>query len=177
MAARNRNITVLFSLIASMTLGALVLMALDHHAPTAGAYSLSSYLRLDPVDEVIKNTLMVQPAQWTSIQVTYSKTSGGNSQDLALLTGLAGAGQAQFHFVVCNGVGGDDGQVQAGDFWKTQQSCRDNSGVIRIYVVSLESADTISDSQLQRTNTLVESLSRTFEISPRKIHYPADWRM
>ena len=33
-----------------------MLMALDHNGPSAGAYSLSSYLRLDPVEKVVKNT-------------------------------------------------------------------------------------------------------------------------
>ena len=49
MSVRNRNVVILFSLIVSMTVGALVLMLLDNHPPIKGddIYSLASYHRLD----------------------------------------------------------------------------------------------------------------------------------
>ena len=68
MASQNRTVAVLFTLLAAMTGGALVLMALDNYAPSAGAYSLSSYLRLDPVEEVVKDTLKTTPTQWSGIE-------------------------------------------------------------------------------------------------------------
>jgi hypothetical protein len=177
MAGHNRNITVLFSLIASMTIGALVLMALDHQGPSAGAYSLSSYLRLDPVEEVLRNTIQTEPVQWGRIEVVYSRTSGGNVEELALLTGLADGGPADFHFIVCNGNGGSDGQIQAAGFWQKQQICGHKAETIRVCVISDDKSDTLTDSQRQRTDALVESLSRTFDINPRKIRYPLDWQM
>jgi hypothetical protein len=177
MASQNRNMMVLFSLIASMTIGAVVLMALDHNGPSAGAYSLSSYLRLDPVEEVVRNTVQTQPLQWGRIEVVYSYTSGGNAEELALLTGLADGGPAEFHFVVCNGNGGSDGQIQAAGHWQTQQLCRRKPDTIRVCVISDDQGDALTDSQRQRTGALVESLSRTFDISPRQIRYPLDWQM
>ena len=177
MAVQNRNIAVFFTLVASMTVGALVLMALDHKGPSAGAYSLSSYLRLDPVEKVVKNTIQTTPVQWGRIEVVYSQTSGGNAEELALLTGLADGGPSEFHFVICNGNGGDDGQIQAGRLWQTQQACGGKSGAIRVCVISDDKSDVVTDSQLQRTNALVESLSRTFDVGSRKIRYPLDWRM
>ena len=47
MAGQNRNVIVLFLLISSMTVGALVLMVLDNHPPLRGdgIYSLTSYHR------------------------------------------------------------------------------------------------------------------------------------
>lgn len=177
MAGRNRNITVLFSLIASMTIGALVLMALDHDGPRAGAYSLSSYLRLDPVEEVVRNTLKSQPLLWSRVEVVYSYTSGGNAEELALLTGLSDGGPAEFHFVVCNGNGASDGQIQAATLWRQQRYCEHKPETIRVCVISDDQSDTLTDSQRQRTGDLVESLSRTFDINPREIRYPIDWRM
>ena len=47
---QKRTIFVLVSLVASMTIGALLLMALDQQTPSSGAYSLASYLRLDPIE-------------------------------------------------------------------------------------------------------------------------------
>lgn len=178
MASQNRNVTVLFSLIASMTIGALVLMALDHNGPSAAAYSLSSYLRLGPVEEVVKNTVTAKVAQWDQVEVLYSNTAGGTADEMALLTGLAErADRSEFHFVVCNGNGADDGQVQAAGRWAAQMPCANRPGVIRVLVISDKHMDAVTDSQIQRTNALVESLSRTFEIGPRQIRYPLDWQM
>lgn len=177
MATRNRSIAVLFALIASMTIGALILMALDNYRPRAGAYSLSSYLRLDPIEEVTKNTLLVAPVQWHRVEVYYSWTSGGNAEDLSLLTGLANGSKAEFHFVVCNGNGGDDGSVQAGDFWKLQRLCQNKGGVIRVCVISDGNFETLTESQAKRTVDLVRSLSRTFQISPENIRFPVNWEI
>jgi hypothetical protein len=177
MAVRNRSVTVLFSLIASMTLGAFILMAMDNHRPIIGAYSLSSYLRLDPVDEVVKNSITVHPGYWDQVQIYYSNTPGGSAGELALLTDLANGTKAQFHFVVGNGNGAEDGAVQAGQFWKLQRLCQDRNGVIRVCVISDGRAGSVSDCQLKRTGALVESLIRTFDISPRNVQYPVNWQM
>ncbi len=177
MAKGNRNVTVLFSLIAAMTVGALVLLALDNHRPIAGAYSLSSYLRLNPAEKMVKNTLAVSPKQWNQVEVYYSRTEGGNADELALLTDLATGAKAQFHFVIGNGNGARDGAIQAGEYWKLQRLCNGRKGVIRICVISDGTAQSVTGSQINRTNTLVETLVRTFEISPRNIRYPSNWEM
>lgn len=177
MPHKNRNMTVLFSLIASMTIGALVLMALDRGNPVQGAYSLSGYLRLDPVENVVKNTLTRNPAKWDRVEVFYSRTDSGNAEDLALLITLAYGKQTDFHFIVGNGSGADDGQVQAGDFWKQQYFCSGRDGLIRVCVIADGIADSVSDCQIQRTNDLVENLVRTFNISHENIRYPLNWRM
>jgi hypothetical protein len=78
MAVRSRNVAVLFSLIASMTVGALVLMALDDHTPIKGAYSLTSYLKLDPVEDAVRN-LTVPERYWDKVEIYYSHTTGGNA--------------------------------------------------------------------------------------------------
>jgi hypothetical protein len=178
MAKGNRNVTVLFSLIASMTVGALVLMALDNHHPvSANAFSLTSYLRLDPAEKMVKNTLAVSPAQWNQVEVYYSRTDGGSADELALLTDLATGTKTQFHFVIGNGNGAQDGAIQAGEYWKLQRLCTERSGVVRICVISNGTPDSVTDCQVNRTNALVETLIRTFGISPRNIRYPATWSM
>ena len=153
-------------------------MALDHNGPSAAAYSLSSYLRLDPVEEVVKNTVTAKVGDWDQIEVLYSNTAGGNADEMALLAGLTeGADRSEFHFVVCNGDGADDGQVQAGRHWVGQTLCSNRAGVIRVLVISNDRMGAVTDCQIQRTNALVDSLSRTFDISPRQIRYPIDWQM
>lgn len=174
---QSRNIKVLFSLIASMTVGAMVLMVLDQGNPVQGTFSLSSYIRLDPVEDAVKNTLTRNPAAWDRVEVFYSRTDNGNADDLALLTTLAYGTGTEFHFAVCNGSGAEDGQVQAGEFWKNQYLCSGRNGVIRVCVIADGLADSVSDCQIQRTNDLVENLVRTFNISANRINYPLNWRM
>ncbi|NLK41181.1 MAG: hypothetical protein GX298_03905 [Planctomycetes bacterium] len=173
MAGQNRTVAVLFALLAAMTVGAMVLMTLDQYAPGAGAYSLSSYLRLDPVEQVVKNTLQTAPAQWDGIEVFYSRTRAGNVDELPLLISLSGGQAEQFHFLVCNGNGAEDGHIQTTPQWR-QQAAAEQSGTIRICVVG-DSRTPLTNSQIQRTNDLVENLSRTFNIGPRRIRYPANW--
>lgn len=180
MPAGNRNVTVLFSLITSMTVGALILMALDDHRPITEdykPYSLSSYLWLSPAEDAVKNTLSENTGYWDRVEVYYSRTAGGNAEELALLTGLANGSKAEFHFVIGNGEGAEDGEIQAGEFWQKQRLCKGRNGVVRICVIADGLADSVTDCQIQRTNELVESLLRTFDISPRNIQYPYDWQM
>ncbi|MCI0498555.1 MAG: hypothetical protein L0Y36_02590 [Planctomycetales bacterium] len=176
-AGRNRNVVVLFSLIASMTLGAVVLMAMDNHRPISGAYSLSSYLRLDPVEDVVKNTLTTAPGHWDQVEVYYSRTAGGNADELGLLMELANGSQPEFHFVVGNGNGTDDGHIQAGDLWKLQRLCQGRSGVVRVCVVGDAQGDSVTDCQIKRTHALVENLIHTFGMLPHSVSYPANWQM
>jgi hypothetical protein len=160
-----------------MTIGALVLMALDNHRPITGAYSLSSYLRLDPAQDAVKNTLTKTAINWDRVEVYYSHTPGGNADELALLTDLANGNKAQFHFVIGNGNGAEDGIIQAGEYWKHQWLCQGRNGVVRVCLISDGTSNSVTDYQIKRTNALVESLIRTFDISPRNIQYPSNWRM
>ncbi|MBP8606191.1 MAG: hypothetical protein KBI46_10190 [Phycisphaerae bacterium] len=177
MAKRNRNVTVLFCLIASMTVGAAVLMALDNHRPITGAYSLSSYLRLDPVEDAVRNTMSVPAGQWQEVEIFYSRTSGGNADELGLMMGLTTGSSPEFHFVVGNGNGAGDGHIQASDLWKLQRLCHGRPGVVRICVIGDGSSNSVTDFQIKRTITLVESLVHTFNISPQRVRYPLNWQM
>lgn len=177
MPAGNRNVTVLFSLIASMTVGALILMAMDNDRPITGAYSLSSYVSLSPAEDAVKNTLTQTAGYWDRVEVYYSRTAGGNADELALLTGLANGRKSEFHFVIGNGKGADNGEIQAGEYWQKQRLCNGRNGIVRVCVISEGLAESVTDCQIQRTNELVESLRRTFDITPRNIQYPFDWQM
>ena len=83
MSVRNRNVVTLFSLIISMTVGALVLMALDNHPPIKGddIYSLTSYLRQDSdhkralvlieIDPTIRNGSYPESVQRTTAKPAF----------------------------------------------------------------------------------------------------------
>ena len=177
MAKRNRNVTYLFLLNASMAAGVLILMALDSSHPFAGAYSWPSYRQLDSADNVVKNTSTGALGHWDRVEIYYSNTSGGTADELALLTDLANGTKDQFHFVIGNGNGAEDGAIQAGEFWELQRLSRGRDGLVRVCVISDGRAESVTDFQLKRTGALVESLIRTFSISTRNVHYPLNWPM
>ena len=174
MTNQKRTVFVLGSLLATMTMGALLLMALDQQTPTGGAYSLASYLRLDPVEDAAFRPITVQPADWNRIEVYYSRTASGNAEDLAVVSHLRDTPLADFHFVIGNGKGAEDGHIQYTEDWKKQQTA---GGVIRICVVADLNTCPATDTQIHRTTALVDALSRKFNIQARHIRYPVDWQM
>ncbi len=174
MNKQKRTLFVVISLVASMTIGALFLMALDPQIPSGGAYSLASYLRLDPVENAAFRPITTQPAEWNRIEVYYSRTASGNAEDLAVVSHLRDTPRAEFHFVIGNGKGVQDGQIQYTNSWKIQQTA---NGIIRICVVADLYNSPATDYQVRRATALVEALSRKFGIKTQYIRYPADWQL
>ena len=114
-----------------MTIGAIVLLALDSHPLPAGAFSLASYQRLNDIEEMIQARSMLSPDRWNCIEVYYSRTAGGNLAQLASLSGLSSAEDVNFHFVIYNGRGGNDGQIQSTERWLQQYSCTSRRLMVR----------------------------------------------
>ncbi len=146
-------------------------MTLDNHEPARGAYSLASYLRLDSVEEVTLQSVKVQRAAWNGIEIFYSHTNQGD------LAQLRGQGLTGFHFLVCNGNGAEDGQIEPTPNWAGQNYIAGSDGVIRICVIADRKSSPATGSQLKRISALLESLSQSFSVSPDKIRYPADLQL
>jgi hypothetical protein len=182
MSNQPRVTRVLVVLLVSMTTGAVVLMALGNHPPSAGPFCLSTYYRLDPIQQAVCSRVAQSPGRWESIEVYYSGTKAGNIDQIASLSGLANSDDINCHFVVCNGLGGSDGQVQTTEKWQKQWSVIPDhtwygSGrTIRVCLVADGRGIRLSDSQIKRTEALVESLSMKFNVPATKIFYPTNWR-
>jgi len=165
-----------------MTAGAVVLMALGNNPPSAGPFCLSTYYRLDPVGQTVKSRVAAAPARWEYIEVYYSGTKAGNIEQLASLSGLANCDDINCHFVVCNGLGGGDGQIQATERWQRQWSAvpdhtwYGSTKAIRVCLVADGRNARSTNSQIKRAEALVEALAREFNVGPAKIFYPNDWR-
>ncbi|MHC4740599.1 MAG: N-acetylmuramoyl-L-alanine amidase [Planctomycetota bacterium] len=181
MSDQPRVIKVLAALLVSMTFGAVVLMALSGRPPHAGPFSLASYIGLAPISESLPSRAVQQPERWRSIEVYFSGTAAGNIEQLALLYGLAGEEDLNCHFVVCNGAGGDNGQVLPTARWQRQWSTIPNrawngpSEQIRICVIADGATTTPTEYQIKRTYTLIEKLCQKFNIPPKAIYYPENW--
>ncbi len=169
-------------LLISMTTGAVVLMALGNNPPSAGPFCLSTYYRLDPIRQAVDSRVTQVPGRWEHIEIFYSGTKAGNIEQLASINGLANSDDINCHFVICNGLGGNDGQIQTSEKWQNQWSViPDNTWfggnrTIRICLVADGRSIHPSDSQIKRTEALIETLTRNFNVSSEKIFFPKNWR-
>ena len=182
MANRSRAAKVLAALLISMTVGAVVLLALGNNAPSAGPFCLSSYYRLDPIANAAFSQAPQISTRWNCIEVYYSGTKAGNIEQLASLGGLSSPEDLNCHFVICNGLGGQDGQIQSSGKWQNQWSAVPGGDwygtgrTIRICVVNSPAASKPTEYQLKRTDALVESLANKFTIPQSAVYYPSKWR-
>ena len=182
MSNQPRVAKVLAALLVSMTIGAVVLMSLGNNPPSAGPFCLSSYYRLDPVEKAILARAAHSSARWRGIEVYYSSTKAGNIEQLTALGGLTSAEDLDCHFVVCNGLGGSDGQILTTERWHRQWSIIPNqrwygsAQTIRICVIADGLEVLPTDAQVRRTESLVEALYRKFKIMPQAIYYPSNWQ-
>ena len=182
MSVQTRSAKVLAAALISVTIVAVILKALGNNPISAGAFSLSDYYRLEPIKKVISSRAAQTSSRWNRIEIYYSSTKAGNIEQLASLNGLGGPDNLNCHFVVCNGLGGGDGQIQPTEKWQKQWSIipgrtwHGSSLTVRICVVADGETAHLTDFQMKRTEALVEALCRKFEITPDSVYYPSDWQ-
>ena len=182
MSNQPRVAKVLAALLVSMTAGAIFLMALGNNPPSAGPFCLSSYYRLDPVEKAILSRAAQSPDRWNCIEIYYSGTKAGNIEQLASLAGVASSEDINCHFVICNGLGGGDGQIQPTEKWQKQWSIipgrtwYGSSQTIRICIIADGKTTHPTDFQVRRVEALIEGLHRKFDIDSECIYYPNNWR-
>ena len=182
MSNQPRAARILICLVVAMTAGAAILMVLDHQSISAGAFSLASYSSLGPITDIVTTKEPAKSDRWDKIEVFYSNTRGGDISQLASLSGLTSAEDLNFHFLVCNSLGAIDGQIQPTEKWLNQWSAipggawYGSSATIRICVIS-EGKSKASDYQVSRTEELIQTLSRKFNIPTSNIIYPKGWQL
>ncbi|MCP4456325.1 MAG: hypothetical protein GY809_33110 [Planctomycetes bacterium] len=171
---------VLLVLLVSMTSGAIILMALGNNAPSSGAFCLSSYYQLESAETAVTSRTKGAADRWSRIEVFYSQTKGGDISWLAARSGLSDEKDLNCHFVICNGLGGHDGDILKTEKWQTQTSVvplQNWYGVpktIRICVVADGEKSLPTDCQIKRAGLLVHLLIRQFGIAPKNVLYPGD---
>jgi hypothetical protein len=203
MTVQSRQTKVLVALLVSIAAGALVLNALGYNPPSAGAFCLSRYYRLAPVEKAVICEAAQYRGRWRRVEIFCSpapgegltpQTYGGQSQ--AVVGGRAGmsdssgdgsGGYANCHFVIHNGRSGQDGYIEATEYWKKQwsvnrqprsdmQPALGDALTVFICLVTDGKIDRPTDFQVKRAEALVEELCREFNIWPESVHYPDSWR-
>lgn len=181
MSNQPRVAKVLATLLLSMTVGAVVLLVIGGRPPDAGPFCLYSYYKLDPIDKAVASEAPQSASRWSCIEIYYSGTKAGNIDQLASLAGLSRPGQLNCHFVVCNGLGGRDGQIQSTNKWHKQWSISPSTSwygtpqTIRVCIVGDGDNVIATNSQIRRVEALTEKLTRTFGIESHCIYYPGNW--
>ena len=171
---------VLLVLLISMTSGAIILMALGGNPPSSGAFCLATFYQLRSAEAVVASRTYEPPDRWSRVEVFYSHTAGGDINWLAARSGLSEPEDLNCHFVVCNGLGGDDGAILPTEKWQMQKSVvplqnwYSASQTIRICVVADGKNSLPTDCQIKRVDTLVRLLTRKFNITTDNILYPGD---
>ena len=166
-----------------MSIGALVLMAVDSRSFSAGPFSLASYTSLTSPEQAAGGISIPDGYSWQKIHIEYSRTAVGSIEQLAAANGLSKPKDLDFHFVVFNGFDGIDGEIVATERWLTQRPAASISGngkhsqAIEIRVISNAIETKPTDCQVKRTADLVESLARKCSIPTNNIHYPKNWQL
>jgi len=182
MLSQYRNTKVFAATLISIIAGAIVLKTLGNNPPSAGAFSLSDYYRLEPVEEAVSSQVVQLPWRWNYIEIYYSGPEACNINQPISPGAATSPEDIGCHFVVCNGLGGSDGQIQSTEKWQRQlpiTSERTSSGseqAVRICVIAGAKIIRPTDFQIKRTEALVEDLSRKFSIGSASICYPDSWR-
>ncbi len=174
MTDQARTSRVLIALIVSMTIGAVVLMALDNGALQGGAFSLSVFNRLPAIEDIVIDSASEKIGEWSRIEVFYSNTSSGNVKELTVLTSLTGNRDLDAHFVICNGKGGNQGDVQPTARWREQKPSLSGHGrTIRICIVADGVNTPATECQITRTDDLIKFFCKKFGVVKKNISRPA----
>ena len=167
-----RKVVVLTSFVALLSLTSALLLALAPPPLAPEGYnSLSAADHADFLDDIFKTKTATNANQWKYIYIHHSNTAGGNGQALA----VPGAGLCD-HFLIGNGNGCLDGEIQMGPRWNQQQAAAAPPGVdriepdcISICVVGNFDQTMPTPTQVRRLVQLVSTLQTQFRIGSDKV--------
>ena len=163
----NRRIFVFLSLVSVLTLTSALLLALAP-APlrpdsTASLFALDTP---EAMDAVFATKVTPQSGKWKYIYVHHAAAPTGNAASLS-----DGPGGLADHFVIGNGEGAIDGEIQIGPRWNQQISANPPVGAtqidpkcISICLVGDFDHATPTATQLRRLTQLVNALQGRFDI-------------
>jgi len=184
------------ALLISIISGGAILNALGHNPPSAGAFCLSKYYRLVPVEKAIESKVPYHAERWRRIEIYYSGNGSGirtdsssddGAKQLDSPGGIVRPQDINCHFIVCDGYIGRDGQIESTAKWKRQLSVVRQSqdelrtqteieGTLFICIITNNKANRPTAFQIIRTESLVQELCRRFDIIPGSILYPKNWQ-
>ncbi|HEX2970943.1 MAG TPA: peptidoglycan recognition family protein [Tepidisphaeraceae bacterium] len=173
-----RNVAVLASLLGSLVLtsGLLLVVAPAPLTPDA-AQRLFATDQYDSLERIFDTEASIKPGRWQAIYIHHSKSRAGNALDLAGATGGMGD-----HFLIGNGNGCADGEIQVGQRWTSQHAAKPANGKQPLPQLAAASDNYIgiclvgdfdqaapTAAQMQRLEQLVQALQRKLAIPGKAI--------
>lgn len=164
-----RLLKVLAVLVATMTGGALVLLALEGRPIKPMAFSLSSQTQLRSIHTVLGTEVGVELGAWERIEID----TRGHQGELSQKNGLSGLA-LEYHFVIADGSTGKDGEIYASNRWTKQLPCylpgrSGTSKTIRICLITHPERPGTTGRQARQLEDLVSTLLRYCQIEPRVV--------
>ncbi len=192
MTDQSRQTKVLVALLVSIVFCTIILNALGHNPPSAGAFCLSQYYRLVPVEKLISSREVQRPRYWKWIEIYNSEggsgdrvASGSNMQveQSGSLSNVSGQEEIDCHFIIYNGLSGHDGQIKPTEKWNRQlpanrpadsnkRRVRQNEQTIYISIMTNGQTAQPTNFQIKRAEVLADELCREFNIKSESIFYP-----
>lgn len=196
MVVQSRQTKVLVALLVSIVLCTIILNVLGHNPPSAGAFCLSQYYRLVPVERLVRSREVQRPRYWKWIEIYYSydgsgdRVVSGSSIQVGQsgpLSSISGQEDTDCHFIIYNGLIGNDGQIIPTEKWNKQlpvnrpvdnnrRRARRNEQTIYISIVTNGQNPQFTNFQIKRVEVLAEELCREFNIKSESILYPDNRR-
>ena len=196
MTAQSRQTKVLVALLVSIIVCTIILNILGHNPPAAGAFCLSQYYRLVPVDKLVGSRDVRRLGYWMGIEIYFSECKANNRvisgpdlriEKLDSLSSISKQEGNSCHFIIYNGLTGYDGQIKPTDKWKKQlpadrsaasnkQHARDNVQTIYVCIAMNGQSTQPTNFQIKRAQVLIDKLCKEFNIDAESVLYPTSWQ-
>jgi len=196
MTAQSRQTKVLITLLISIVLCTMILNVLGHNPPSAGAFCLSRYYSLAPVEKLVQSRQVRHQGYFRWIEIYYSDDGsadqvafGSNmpARQLASLGCTSGREDIDCHFIIHNGYNDIDGKIEPTEKWKKQLPAMPRSDdnirhttqseqtvYIRIEIDGRKTQPT--NFQIKRLYVLVEELCKELNINSNSVFFPNNWQ-
>jgi hypothetical protein len=127
----HRKFIVVFSLIGVLSLTSVLLLAMsDKEMPPDAVASLYAVDAPASLDSLFKTAVSGQANRWKGIYIHQSKSLAGNARSLAQAT--ASTDGMPDHFLIGNGDGCVDGELQVGHRWNQQLPAVAPTSAVRV---------------------------------------------
>jgi hypothetical protein len=182
MSVPSREAKVFAALLLSMSICAALLLALGKNPPSAGAFCLDDYYRLESVEKNVASQIKQFSGRWNAIEIFYNCHKSDYINTTNQENELQEHINDDYHFALCNGLNAADGIIITTEKWQIQQSAIDytnpisNEKTIRICIIKNSNLAEPTEYQEKRLEELIEELSKRFDISLKAIYYPEKWR-
>lgn len=154
------------ALVASMTLASGLLLMLEPRplAPTGGMALAAVETDHDGLAQIFTTRPAPMAGRWSQIVIHHSGQTMGSAQSIGELHQGLGYGGLQYHFVIGNGQGAEDGLIQVGYLWMQQLDSIYADQSITICLVGNGDKAPPTRAQMQQLARLVNALQIRLDV-------------